>query len=194
MRIYLCFTAVFFHSHPTPTAALPISLQLHCPRPSLLFCPPCSYSLSPLGSFLSLFYNPLHSLLYPILLPSSLLFPVPFSFFSLWIPLFLPTLLCTTPPLLCCRLCQRNTLRAAIHHPHLPCRRQDCSCGPHLQTAAPAGKIRHQSILAANFLFKNLTLFHIKDWQFMSACKPPGARNVFIEGLMEGRVCSFFSP
>lgn len=81
---------------------------------------------------------------------------------------------------------------AAVQSSNLRCRRQDCSCSPHLQTAALARKIRHQLILAANFLLKNLALFHSKDRQCLSDCKLPSARNVFIEGPMEGRVWGFF--
>lgn len=83
---------------------------------------------------------------------------------------------------------------AAVHSPNMQRRRWDCSCNPHLQTAAPARKIRHPLIPAANFLLKNLALFHISDQQSLSDCKLPGARNILIEGPVEGRFGAFFFP
>lgn len=152
---FACLPPAAFPTLPTATSALP-SLFLLLPNLPGPASAPRSAS-PPLGSFISLFpslqlvhltlsfLNPLCSLCSPLCPISILFFPGPqffsqlsFNFktfsevLSVSLPLYLPPLLSLLPPLLFA-----GVILLTIPLFHAVFYR---SCGPHLQTAAPAGK------------------------------------------------------
>lgn len=143
-----------------PLCQSPSSCISHCPQPLLLFppcfspCPAPSSASPPFSSFISLFPALILSVLslhLSVPFPSFsspgssflfLFFPqISFNFktfsevLSVSLPLYLPLPLSLQPPHLFASVMLRELLTIPLFQAVFY-----CSCGPHLQTAAPAGK------------------------------------------------------